>query len=99
MPSSRRYSLKTAALWRLPEDRIAIERGKTNMGSTFLIADADQSVRQILSQALLGWGYKPIEAATAAEVISGLEQELPVAMLLDMKLSGGSAREVLRQAK
>ena len=69
------------------------------MGRTILIADADQSVRQQLSQALLGWGYSPIEAATGPEVIKRLEQELPAAMLLDMNSSGDLAKEVLRQVK
>ena len=69
------------------------------MGRTILIADADRSVRQKLSQALLGWGYAPIEAATGPEVIKRLEQELPAAMLLDMNLSGDATRELLRQVK
>jgi DNA-binding response OmpR family regulator len=56
-------------------------------------------MRQQLSQALLGWGYSPIKAATGPEVIKRLEQELPAAMLLDMNLSGDLAKEVLRQVK
>jgi DNA-binding NtrC family response regulator len=69
------------------------------MGRTILIADADQSVRQKLSQALLGWGYSPIEAATGPEVIKRLEQQIPAAMLLDINLSGNLAKDVLRQVK
>jgi DNA-binding NtrC family response regulator len=69
------------------------------MGRTILIADADQSVRGKLSQALTRWGYAPVEAATETEVFKSLEQEHPVAMLLDMNLSGDTAKEVLRQVK
>lgn len=69
------------------------------MGSTILIANTDQSARKTLSQALLQWGYAPVHAATAAEAVTALEEKLPVAVLLDMNLSGGSAKEVLRQVK
>src|SRR5258706_1148086 len=68
------------------------------MGSTILIAHADQSVRRTLSQAALGWGYAPVEVETDAEVIKGLEL-YPVAMLLDMNLSGDLAKDVLRLVK
>lgn len=69
------------------------------MGRTILIAHADQSVRQTLSQALRGWGYLPVALATGPEVIKRLEQELPAAILLDMNLSGDMAKEVLRRVK
>ena len=69
------------------------------MGRTILIAHADQSVRQTLSQAFRGWGYMPVAVATGSEVIKRLEQELPAAMLLDMNLSGDMAKEVLRRVK
>jgi two-component system, NtrC family, response regulator AtoC len=69
------------------------------MARTILIADADQSVRQKLSQALRGWGYLPVAVATGPEVIKRLEQELPAAILLDMNLAGDIAKEVLRQVK
>jgi two-component system response regulator AtoC len=69
------------------------------MGNNILVVDEDQTVRQTLSQALLEWGYAPVEAATAAEAVRALERELPVAVLLDMNLPGGSSKEVLRQVK
>ena len=69
------------------------------MGRSILIADADQSVRGKLSQALTRWGYAPVEAATDTEVFKSLEQEHPVAMLLDMNLSGDATRELLREVK
>jgi DNA-binding NtrC family response regulator len=69
------------------------------MGRTILIAEADRSVRGKLSQALTRWGYAPIEAATDTEVFKSLEQEHPLAVLLDMNLSGDATWELLREAK
>jgi two-component system response regulator AtoC len=64
-----------------------------------LVVDDEQLIRWTLSEALRGWGYAPLEAATVAEALSAFDAEQPVAVLLDINLPDGSGLDVLREIK
>jgi DNA-binding NtrC family response regulator len=69
------------------------------MANTILIVAEKRTITATLAQALLEWGYAPVEATTASEAISAFEASHPVAVLLDMNFSGGSSIELLREIK
>ncbi len=56
-------------------------------------------IRWSLGEALRGWGYEPIQAATAAAALTAFDTEQPAAILLDINLPDGSGLEVLRQIR
>jgi DNA-binding NtrC family response regulator len=56
-------------------------------------------IRWSLGEALRGWGFEPIEAATAGAALIAFEAEPPVAVLLDINLPDGSGLEVLRKIR
>lgn len=64
-----------------------------------LIVDDEPMIRWSLARTLEGWGYVPVEAATAAESLEAFEAERPAAVLLDITLPDGSGFDVLRQIK
>jgi DNA-binding NtrC family response regulator len=64
-----------------------------------LVVDDDQMIRWTFSEALRGWGYIPLEAATVASGLAAFEAELPSAVLLDIDLPDGSGLDVLREIK
>src|SRR5436190_9208828 len=56
-------------------------------------------IRWTLTEALRGWGFDPVEAATATTALSSFEAELPTAVLLDINLPDGSGLDVLRKMR
>jgi DNA-binding NtrC family response regulator len=64
-----------------------------------LVVDDDHSIRWLLVEALKGWGYQPVEAATCQAALFAHESEAPVAVLLDIDLPDGSGLRVLREIK
>ena len=56
-------------------------------------------IRWSLGEALRGWGFEPIEAATASAALAAFEAEPPAAVLLDINLPDGSGLEVLRKIR
>ena len=70
-----------------------------NHREKILVVDDEKMIRWSLSEALRGWGYEPLEAATAAAALSAFDAEQPVAILLDINLPDRSGLEVLRQIR
>ena len=64
-----------------------------------LVVDDEQMIRWTLSEALRGWGYAPVEAATVAASLTAFEADQPAAVLLDINLPDGSGLDVLREIK
>jgi two-component system, NtrC family, response regulator AtoC len=64
-----------------------------------LVVDDEQLIRWTLTEALMGWGYVPIEASTVAEALEAFESEQAAAVLLDINLPDGSGLDVLRDIR
>jgi two-component system, NtrC family, response regulator AtoC len=64
-----------------------------------LIVDDESLIRWTLNEALRGWGYEPIEAATVAGALATFESDRPAAVLLDINLPDGSGLNVLKEIK
>ena len=64
-----------------------------------LVVDDEKMIRWSLGEALRGWGYEPIEAATASVALAAFDAEPPAAILLDINLPDGSGLDVLRQIR
>src|SRR5437868_7330654 len=71
---------------------------KTNK-ERILVVDDEKMIRWSLGEALRGWGFVPIEAATAGDGITAFEAESPAAVLLDINLPDGSGLDVLRKLR
>src|SRR5256714_294212 len=71
---------------------------KTNK-ERILVVDDEKMIRWSLGEALRGWGFVPIEAATAGDGIAAFEAESPAAVLLDINLPDGSGLDVLRKLR
>jgi two-component system, NtrC family, response regulator AtoC len=56
-------------------------------------------IRWTLNEALRGWGYEPIEAATVAGALASFESDRPAAVLLDINLPDGSGLDALKEIK
>ena len=69
---------------------------KTNK-ERILVVDDEKMIRWSLGEALRGWGFEPIEAATAGAGLAAFEAEPPAAVLLDINLPDGSGLDVLRK--
>ena len=70
-----------------------------NQKLKILVLDDEKMIRWSLGEALRGWGYEPIEVATAAAGLEAFDAEQPIASLLDINLPDGSGLEVLRQIR
>lgn len=64
-----------------------------------LVVDDEQMLRWTLTEALRGWGFVPLEAATAAASLAMFEAEQPAAVLLDINLPDASGFDVLQAIK
>ena len=71
---------------------------KTNK-ERILVVDDEKMIRWSLGEALRGWGFVPVEAATAGDGIAAFEAESPAAVLLDINLPDGSGLDVLRKLR
>src|SRR5215218_5702438 len=66
---------------------------------TVLVVDDDATFRATLAEAVQAWGYRVLEAATVAEMLTLVDRQRPSAVLLDVKLPDGSGISVLDQLK
>jgi DNA-binding NtrC family response regulator len=71
---------------------------KTNK-ERILVVDDEKMIRWSLGEALRGWGFVPVEAATAGDGIAAFEADPPAAVLLDINLPDGSGLDVLRKLR
>ena len=69
------------------------------LNRTVLIVDDDQTIRSTLAEALHGWGYESLQAATLAEALAIVSRERPAAVLLDVKMPDGSGIGILDELK
>jgi DNA-binding NtrC family response regulator len=63
------------------------------------VVDDEKMIRWSLGEALRGWGYEPVEVATAGAALEAFDADPPAASLLDINLPDGSGLEVLRQIR
>ncbi len=70
-----------------------------NYKEKILIVDDEKMIRWSLGEALRGWGFDPVEAATATAAVASFEAETPAAILLDINLPDGSGLDVLRKIR
>ena len=64
-----------------------------------LVVDDEKMIRWSLGEALRGWGFEPVEGATASAALAAFESEPFAAVLLDINLPDGSGLEVLRKLR
>ncbi len=64
-----------------------------------LLVEDEPSLQWTLQEALRGWGYEPVLAATAAAARQKFAQTHPLAVLLDINLPDGSGLDLLRVFK
>src|SRR5262245_11203253 len=64
-----------------------------------LVVDDEKMIRWSLGEALRGWGFAPVEAATAGAALTAFEAEPFAAVLLDINLPDGSGLDVLRKLR
>jgi two-component system, NtrC family, response regulator AtoC len=64
-----------------------------------LVVDDEKMIRWSLGEALRGWGFEPIEAATVGAGLAAFEAEAPAAVLLDINLPDGSGLDLLRKLR
>jgi len=64
-----------------------------------LVVDDEKMIRWSLGEALRGWGFEPVEAATASAALAAFESEPFAAVLLDINLPDGSGLDVLRKLR
>jgi DNA-binding NtrC family response regulator len=80
----------------------AIGKKETNLKTQqerILVVDDEKMIRWSLGEALRGWGFDAIEAATAGAGLAAFESETPAAVLLDINLPDGSGLDVLRKLR
>jgi len=70
-----------------------------NYKEKILVIDDEKMIRWSLGEALRGWGFDPVEAATASAGVASFETESPAAVLLDINLPDGSGLDVLRKMR
>src|SRR6185369_5787368 len=70
-----------------------------NYKERILVVDDEKMIRWSLGEALRGWGFDPVEAATAGNALSAFEADPPAAVLLDINLPDGSGLDVLRKMR
>jgi DNA-binding NtrC family response regulator len=75
------------------------EKNLKTQQDRILVVDDEKMIRWSLGEALRGWGFDPIEAATAGAGLAAFESETPAAILLDINLPDGSGLDVLRKVR
>lgn len=70
-----------------------------NQKQKILVVDDEKMIRWSLGEALRGWGFEPVEAATVSAALAEFEAESPAAVLLDINLPDGSGLDVLRKIR
>jgi two-component system response regulator AtoC len=70
-----------------------------NQKPKILVVDDEKMIRWSLSEALRGWGFEPVEAATVSAALAEFEADSPAAVLLDINLPDGSGLDVLRKIR
>ena len=75
------------------------DKALKNYKERILVVDDEKMIRWSLTEALRGWGFDPVEAATATTALSSFEAESPAAVLLDINLPDGSGLDVLRKMR
>src|SRR5437762_8367028 len=75
------------------------DKALKNYKERILVVDDEKMIRWSLTEALRGWAFDPVEAATAAEALAAFEAEMPAAVLLDINLPDGSGLDVLRKMR
>src|SRR5712692_1139995 len=75
------------------------EANLKNYRDKILVVDDEKMIRWSLGEALRGWGFDPVEAATATAALASFETESPAAVLLDINLPDGSGLDVLRKMR
>ncbi len=66
---------------------------------TVLLVDDDEGLLVLIGEALQAEGYRVLQAASGAEVLTVLAREKPALMLLDLKLKDVGGEVLLRQLK
>ncbi|MGE0130619.1 MAG: sigma-54-dependent transcriptional regulator [Blastocatellales bacterium] len=64
-----------------------------------LVVDDDSAIRYTLTEALSGWGYESLEAATMTAALELFDAEQPSAVLQDINLPDGSGLDALVEYK
>src|SRR6187549_2238011 len=75
------------------------EKNLKTQQDRILVVDDEKMIRWSLGEALRGWGFDPIEAATVSAALTAFEAETPAAVLLDINLPDGSGLDVLRKIR
>src|SRR6185312_1771424 len=75
------------------------DKNLKNYKERILVVDDEKMIRWSLGEALRGWGFEPVEAATAGTALTAFEAEPPAAVLLDINLPDGSGLDVLRKLR
>ncbi len=69
-----------------------------DLGATILVCDDDPSLRELV-RAVLGPGYRFVEAADGVEALGLVREERPDLIVLDVMLPGLSGIEVLEELR
>src|ERR1041384_2782845 len=75
------------------------DKALKNYKERILVVDDEKMIRWSLTEALRGWGFDPVEAATATTALAAFESEPFAAVLLDINLPDGSGLDVLRKLR
>jgi CheY-like chemotaxis protein len=79
-------------------DEQAHEPAPEDAAATILVCDDDPSLRELV-RAVLGSGYRFVEAADGAEALALAREERPDLVVLDIMLPGLSGIEVLEELR
>jgi two-component system response regulator RegA len=69
------------------------------MEQKILLVDDDDFFRDRLKRALVGRGFRVIEAADYDEAIAGVKEDLPEMAVIDLRMPGKSGLDVIKEAK
>jgi len=69
------------------------------MTSVIYSVEDDESIRELISYALVNAGFQVVSFATAEEMLSAIEKEFPDLIILDIMLPGIDGIEALKQIR